>query len=130
MTGQVKEEILTRHGELGVRIQEGRLQFQPVLLRRREFLTETTEFLYFDVAGDERRATLSIGSLAFTLCQVLVVHQLTDGPFSIDVSIADGATTSVQQGQLNVDLSRKLFLRTGEIERIDVHIPETQIHRD
>jgi hypothetical protein len=32
MTGQVKEEILTRWGELGLRLRDGRLHFQPVLL--------------------------------------------------------------------------------------------------
>ena len=32
MTGQVKEEILTRWGELGLRMQGGLLRFQPVLL--------------------------------------------------------------------------------------------------
>ena len=33
MTGQVKEEILTRFGELGVRVEEGAIVFEPVLLR-------------------------------------------------------------------------------------------------
>jgi hypothetical protein len=32
MTGQVKEEILTRWGELGLRVQGGWVHFQPVLL--------------------------------------------------------------------------------------------------
>ena len=32
MTGQVKEEILTRWGELGLRVQAGRVRFDPVLL--------------------------------------------------------------------------------------------------
>jgi hypothetical protein len=32
MTGQVKEEILTRWGELGLRVRQGRVQFRPVLL--------------------------------------------------------------------------------------------------
>ena len=32
MTGQVKEEILSRWGELGLRMHEGRIRFDPVLL--------------------------------------------------------------------------------------------------
>ncbi len=36
MTGQVKEEILTRWGELGLRVQMGRIRFDPVLLDERE----------------------------------------------------------------------------------------------
>ena len=34
MTGQVKEEILTRFGELGVRVEEGAIVFEPALLRQ------------------------------------------------------------------------------------------------
>ena len=33
MTGQVKEEIITRWGELGVKLQQGVLCFAPTLLR-------------------------------------------------------------------------------------------------
>ena len=36
MTGQVKEEILTRWGELGLRVHEGRIRFDPVLLDEAE----------------------------------------------------------------------------------------------
>ena len=36
MTGQVKEEILTRWGELGLRVRDGRIHFDPVLLDEAE----------------------------------------------------------------------------------------------
>jgi hypothetical protein len=36
MTGQVKEEILTRWGELGLRVRNGRVRFDPVLLEAGE----------------------------------------------------------------------------------------------
>ena len=36
MTGQVKEEILTRWGELGLRVMQGRIRFDPVLLDEAE----------------------------------------------------------------------------------------------
>jgi hypothetical protein len=36
MTGQVKEEILTRWGELGLRVRDGQVQVQPVLLDEAE----------------------------------------------------------------------------------------------
>ena len=51
MTGQVKEEILTRFGELGVRVREGVVGFDPVLLRRDEFLVEPGIYEFFDLAG-------------------------------------------------------------------------------
>ena len=40
MTGQVKEEILTRLGELGLRVEGGRVVVRPVLLRADEWTTD------------------------------------------------------------------------------------------
>ncbi len=37
MTGQVKEEVLTRAGELGLRVEDGAICFRPVLLRAPEW---------------------------------------------------------------------------------------------
>ena len=75
MTGQVKEEIITRWGELGLRIREGQLQVNPQLLRVQEFTQSDSEFRYFDVAGNSQRLPLATGSLAFTWCQVPFVYQ-------------------------------------------------------
>ena len=41
MTGQVKEEILTRFGELGVCVEDGVIHFKPSLLRKAEFLSDS-----------------------------------------------------------------------------------------
>ena len=38
MTGQVKEEIITRFGELGLFIKNGKIIFNPYLLKKTEFL--------------------------------------------------------------------------------------------
>ena len=53
MTGQVKEEILTRWGELGLRVRDGRVHLQPVLLDAAELAT-----------GDDLRFTW--GGVPFT----------------------------------------------------------------
>jgi hypothetical protein len=37
MTGQVKEDILSRIGELGINVKDGKIIFNPRLLRRNEF---------------------------------------------------------------------------------------------
>ena len=44
MTGQVKEDILSRFGELGVFVKEGKLFFNPRLLRENEFLKDPSSF--------------------------------------------------------------------------------------
>jgi hypothetical protein len=42
MTGQVKEEILTRWGELGLRVRDGLVHFDPLLLDARELPPDGT----------------------------------------------------------------------------------------
>ena len=49
MTGQVKEDILTRFGELGVRVKDGKVNFHPTLLRDDEYLLDGT--LMFSYCG-------------------------------------------------------------------------------
>ena len=51
MTGQVKEEVLTRWGELGLRVEAGALKFDPALLRRREFLDVERPWTFVDATG-------------------------------------------------------------------------------
>lgn len=46
MTGQVKEDILSRAGELGITVKNGRLAFNPVLVRRLAFLSAAREFVF------------------------------------------------------------------------------------
>ena len=47
MTGQVKEDIISRFGELGVRVKDGCVSFRPTLLSPREYRPDgTLEFSY------------------------------------------------------------------------------------
>ena len=69
MTGQVKEEVLTRFGELGIRVNNGKVVFEPSLLRQCEFLTKDASFRYLDVNNQWQTIELAAGSLAFTWCQ-------------------------------------------------------------
>ena len=69
MTGQVKEDILSRFGELGVYVKDGVLGFKPTILRKEEFLNEPKTFTYTDVNQQRRMLQLSKDSLSFTYCQ-------------------------------------------------------------
>ncbi len=73
MTGQVKEEILTRFGELGVRVEKGGIVFEPVLLRAAELCSSEETFQYVDVAGAAQSLAIPAGALAFTLCQTPIL---------------------------------------------------------
>ena len=58
MTGQVKEEILTRWGELGLRMQNGQLRIDPVLLDAVEIPDGgTLQFSWARVPYTYRRGT-------------------------------------------------------------------------
>ncbi|NNE43529.1 MAG: hypothetical protein HKN12_04930, partial [Gemmatimonadetes bacterium] len=123
MTGQVKEEILTRLGEFGVRVENGCVRFAPVLLRRTELLREGAVYRYYDVAGDARSLDVPAGALAFSYCQVPVLYELGNGESWIRVTRRDGSSTVVQGDTLDADTSRRLFERAGDVSQIDVGIP-------
>ena len=122
MTGQVKEEILTRRAELGVRVHRGELLFDPTLLRRSEFSSQPGDFAYLDLSGAAQTWKLPAASLAFTCCQVPVCYELADA-FSITIETRSGATRTVPGQRVSVTDSRAIFSRSGEIARLRVHIP-------
>jgi hypothetical protein len=51
MTGQVKEDFLTRFSELGVEVRAGRVTFLPWIIPAAEFLERPATFPYIDPAG-------------------------------------------------------------------------------
>ena len=124
MTGQVKEEILTRFGELGLRVSGGRVRFRPELLRQREFSTEAGDFRYLDVDGAWQSIELAENTLAFTWCQVPVVYALTgSASASVKATLRDGETRASMTAELGPELSSHLFRRSGEVRRLDVSVP-------
>jgi hypothetical protein len=121
MTGQVKEEIITRRAELGLFVRDGRIRFDPLLVRTAEFLRHPETFEYVDVAGTRRTLRLDAGTLAFTTCQTLFVLHL-DADERIVVRLSDGTEKIVRDGELDPELSREIFTRAGRVERVDVFV--------
>jgi hypothetical protein len=127
MTGQVKEEILTRWGELGVRIENGHVRFRPRLLEKSEFLAAPAEFTYFDVTGKERSVALAPGSLAFTYCQVPVIYERGADQAWIRVTFSDGTAKELAGDRFDSTLTAELHARTGWIDSIRVGVPDAQL---
>ena len=119
LTGQVKEDILCRWGELGVFVEAGRIRFRPRLLREDEFLRAPGEFRWSDASGRERRLSLPAGSLAFTYCHVPIVYRLGDRN-RLTVFRRDGTQQAHDSLELDEPTSRSLFQRTGDVARIVV----------
>ncbi len=123
MTGQVKEEVLTRFGELGVRIRDGIVHFDPGLLRAVEFSTKSYSFRYLDVRGDWQEIEVPAGALAFTWCQIPIVYRLVekDAP-ALTLTYEYGMMEKLPALSLSESMSAELFLRSGHIRQIDVRL--------
>jgi hypothetical protein len=119
MTGQVKEDIIARWGELGVTVRQGCLAFDPVLLRRGEFLLKAREFDFMDVKGERRTLALEKGSLGFTYCQVPVVYHLSENP---EIVLHYRYSESKRSPGLTLDQesSQLIFERAGDITLVEV----------
>jgi hypothetical protein len=121
MTGQVKEGVLLRWGELGVRVHGGRVSFSPVLLSADEFLIEPRPW---PPLGSDGR--LEAGTLGFTYCGVPVVYHATDGASWTRVRWRSGEETLGGES-LDEHASEALFSRRGLIERIDVGVASSAL---
>jgi hypothetical protein len=125
MTGQVKEEVLARMGELGVRVKDGRIRFWPLLLRRSELLTRPSALEVLAVDGTRSALALEAGSLAFTLCQVPVVYRLARARGAapgVEVVSREGAVARVLGDTLDPGLAAEIFARTGAVRRLEVDV--------
>jgi len=119
MTGQVKEEIMTRYAELGVRIRGGEVSFEPFMLARADFLDAPAAA---EIPGGER-IELEAGQLCFTLAGVPVVYTLGQGPAAATLTEASGARRPHELPRLGKADATHLFSRDGHIKRIDVIVP-------
>lgn len=126
MTGQVKEDILSRFGELGVFVKNGCLYFNPCLLRKEEFLKEPTEFNFVDIHFNHQALPLQINSLAFTYCQVPIIYTIANESH-LELFFNDGTSNKVNSLHLDEATSQQLFGRFGTIHHIEVHILEIEL---
>lgn len=124
MTGQVKEDILTRIGELGVKMKDGKLQFQPSFLKKEEFLLKDTEVTFVMLDGSKKVMNLEKDSLAFTTCQVPVIYKINTTS-KIVLNYKNGATKTFETLELNKEESKKIFDRTDEITLVEVYLNAT-----
>ena len=126
MTGQVKEDILSRFGELGVFVSNGQLYFNPSLLRKVEFFTEPQEFNYIDISKQRQTITLNANTLGFTYCQVPIVYEIADCD-GLEITFKDGQTQSFPGLRIDNEISNKIFKRTGDVVKVVAQINESYL---
>lgn len=121
MTGQVKEDILSRFGELGVFVKQGQLYFYPFLLRREEFIAETKNFEYINLLKEKKNIPLQKDSLGFTYCQVPIIYQISKNN-TLKVCFKDGSSKIYDGLTVDKTTSNHVFTRSGFVTQIIVNI--------
>lgn len=121
MTGQVKEDVISRFGELGVFVHNGVIEFKPKLLQSKEFLNTPATFTFTNINKEQQEIKLTEGSLVFTYCQVPVVYNVSEVE-NIKVVYNNGKQVTKQGLQLDQVISKSIFERSGEINHITVSI--------
>jgi hypothetical protein len=130
MTGQVKEEIIARRGELGLDVKSGCLIFRPEGLEAAEFQTSAGSFRYYDVDGEAHELAVPADALAFTCCQVPVVYRKGAGNGRIRVQSSDGKTRDLAGLELDAALSAEIFSRSGRVICLEVELPAARLLAD
>jgi hypothetical protein len=105
MTGQVKEDILSRYMELGIKVENGRIHFHRNLLDKNEFIPTSN-------GGSE---------LSFTYCSIPFVY-LQDGKTGTEVQFTNGSTEVNDNYHLSEAVSRLIFERSKTIATVIVHL--------
>ncbi|MCY4216188.1 MAG: hypothetical protein OXC92_04290 [Flavobacteriaceae bacterium] len=121
MTGQVKEDWISRMGELGLSVSEGKISFRPIILQRSEFLTQPKVFQYYDVKGKLRKIPLNKNELAFTYCQVPTVYKIRSHEKIILIG-KKGHVDLIHGNTLDAAMSLDVFQRNEKVVRIEVEL--------
>jgi hypothetical protein len=128
MTGQVKEEIVARFGELGVLVKGGAVEFEPALLRPCEFVAVPQPFRYLDVSGAWQVLTVPAHGLAFTWCQVPLLYRVDESVKSnLSVYWESGEHQVLPALSLPTEVAQQLFQRSGRIQRIELVLTSRQL---
>lgn len=126
MTGQVKEDILSRFGELGLFVNERKIYFNPFLLKRNQFNTTGKQVVFVNTKGEKQTIDLGDNSLFFTYCQVPTLYVLNEKE-GIEVTKEDGTISKAESPVLNEIDSESVFQRTGQVKMIRVFFKETRL---
>jgi len=106
MTGQVKEDIISRYFELGIHVEKGCVRFSPGNVNRKEFSEPDKGHIY--------------PYLKFTYCSVPFEYQI-DGKAGTDIIYKNGTTEQLNGTVLNFGQSQLVFGRSEEIQKIVLH---------
>ncbi len=119
MTGQVKEDLISRWGELGLIIRDGQIHFSHSLFRSSWFLNKSQVYYYFDLNGKRQSLMLCENMFAYTFCQVPVIYILSDQS-KICVHFKDGSEEEIYDNKISGSISQSIFRREDKINKIEI----------
>jgi len=119
LTGQVKEDIISRLGELGLFVRDGEIRFDSALLNEEEILKKARFFEYININGETEKMQLKENQLAFTFCQVPIIYNFNQKSKAC-ILLNDGNVEINNQNSLNTKYSQSIFERKGEIKKVEV----------
>lgn len=124
MTGQVKEDILSRFGELGLFVHDGEIHFNPCLLRKDEFIKEDRLFHYVTVNREHITFAPPLHSICFTYCQVPIIYRISNQSY-LEIEMNNEAMIKSHQLKLDKKMSSSIFNRSAEVSKITVYVEES-----
>jgi len=100
-------------------VNDGKIFFNPRLLRVEEFLKASKVFSYYDINNEVEKIQLEEGSLAFTYCQIPIIYKLSEKE-GLNIHFSEGSILELNERNLDAPTSKMVFERTGEIKQIVV----------
>ena len=126
MTGQVKEDILVRIGELGLEVENGVLNFNPTLLKAEEFTKNEQTLKLVSLNKEKYELNIPENALAFTCCQVPVIYRTAESE-TVEVIHKDGTSRTFNHPKLDEETTGHIFQRTGVVTRINVSLNKDKL---
>jgi len=114
MTGQVKEDVISRMGELGVQVENGEIIFNTSLLNPDEFIKKGEVFVYYDLNNTKNEIQLAEGDLAYTICKIPVICKNGDRN-EIKISMVDSKEKTISGLRIDAATSADIFNRNSKI---------------
>jgi hypothetical protein len=123
MTGQVKEDVINRWAELGVIVNNGCISFNPIFLRKAEFLKQDAKFEFRDVIGEAKKIDITSNNFCFTYCGVPIIYTYAEDEH-LEIQDASHQTVEIKGNTMDSDLSNDVFSRSGKVTLIKVFTPK------
>lgn len=121
LTGQVKEDVISRIGEMGLRIMQGKIMLDAALVNNEEILQKKQTFEFYTVDGKIKKIQLKKGQTGFTFCLTPFIMNF-EGKNEITVYYTDNSSELIPGNSINQRISSLIFSRSGKIDRVEVSL--------